>query len=735
MGDVNETLKGSVERITYYAGETGFSVIRLKPAQRHLVPPGAARRDGLVTVVGELPELNPGESLKLTGRWMTHSKHGRQFRSESCEQTLPANIEGLRRYLGSGMIRGIGPVMAERIVRKFGVKTLDVIESNPERLREVLGIGARRVQQVAAAWEEQKAIKEVMILLQSHGVTTRLAVKIFKQYGDAAVDVLESEPYRLARDIWGIGFKTADKIARDMGLPADAPSRIEAGVVYTLNKQADEGHVYVPQAELATKAAELLEVKEEKVEYAVTRLEALDQVKTETITQERKENAVYLTPFYYCEVGVTNRLRRMMNTAGSRLQRLRANPRVRHTGDLELSPQQRQAIEAGLTHKVSVLTGGPGTGKTTILRVLTEMLRRSHCSFALASPTGRAAKRLSEATGHPAKTIHRLLGYSPAGGFERNEENPLDVDMVIVDEASMLDLVLTNNLLKAVDPRSHLLLVGDVDQLPSVGAGDVLRDIIASGLPAVTRLDVIFRQAQDSLIVTNAHRINQGWLPRTPRSAQDFFLFLQSDPDKAAVLLVDVVKNRIPRKFNLDPSRDIQVLSPMYRGSMGVTNLNEMLQEALNPPAPNRPERRMGGRTLRVGDRLMQTRNDYEKGVYNGDIGRLAVLDRVEQTVVVDFEGRTVVYDWMDLDQVVHAFAISVHKAQGSEYPAVVIPMTMQHYLMLQRNLLYTAVTRARRLVVLVGTKKAIAVAVRNSKVSRRHSALDWRLSGEKATP
>ncbi len=734
MGEVNDTLKGSVERITYYAGETGFSVIRLKPVKRHLVPPGAVNRDGLVTVVGELPEINPGESLKLTGRWMTHPKHGRQFRSERCEQTLPATIEGLRRYLGSGMIRGIGPVMAERIVRKFGAKTLEVIESNPERLREVLGIGARRVQQVAAAWEEQKAIKEVMILLQSHGVTTRLAVKIFKQYGDAAVDVLESEPYRLARDIWGIGFKTADKIARDMGLPADAPTRIEAGVVYTLNRQADEGHVYVPQAELATKAAELLEVKEEKVEYAVTRLEALDQVKTETIAKERKENAVYLTPLYYCEVGVTNRLRQMMNTAGSRLHRLRANPRVRHTGDLELSPQQRQAIEAGLTHRVSVLTGGPGTGKTTILRVLTEMLMRSRCTFALASPTGRAAKRLSEATGHPAKTIHRLLEYSPAGGFKRNEESPLDVDMVIVDEASMLDLALTNNLLKAVDPRSHLLLVGDVDQLPSVGAGDVLRDIIASGLAAVTRLDVIFRQAQDSLIVTNAHRINQGWLPLTPRSAQDFFLFVQPDPDKAAALLVDVVKNRIPRKFNLDPSADIQVLSPMYRGRTGVTSLNEILQEALNPSAPDRPERRMGGRMLRVGDRLMQTRNNYEKGVYNGDIGRLAVMDRVEQTVVVDFEGRTVVYDWMDLDQVIHAFAISVHKAQGSEYPAVVIPMTMQHYLMLQRNLLYTAVTRARRLVVLVGTRKAIAVAVRNSKVRQRHSALDWRLSGKKAT-
>ncbi len=732
---MNETLKGLVERITYYAGETGFSVIRLKPVQRHLVPPGATNREGLVTVVGELPELNPGESLKLTGRWMSHPKHGRQFRSENCEQTLPATIEGLRRYLGSGMIRGIGPVMAERIVRKFGVKTLDVIESNPERLREVLGIGARRVQQVAAAWEEQKSIKEIMILLQSHRVSTRLAVKIFKQYGEAAVDVVESEPYRLARDIWGIGFKTADKIARDMGLPADAPTRIEAGVVYTLNKQADEGHVYVPQAELATRAAELLEVKEEKIKYAVTRLEALDQVKAETVAQETEEDAVYLTPFYYCEVGVTNRLRRMMNTRGSRLHRLRADPRVPHTGDLELSPQQRQAIEAGLTNKVSVLTGGPGTGKTTILRVLTEVLTKSRCTFALASPTGRAAKRLCEATGHPAKTIHRLLEYSPAGGFERNEENPLDADMVIVDEASMLDLVLTNNLLQAVDPRSHLLLVGDVDQLPSVGAGDVLRDIIASGLAAVTRLDVIFRQAQDSLIVANAHRINQGWLPQTPRSAQDFFLFVQPDPEKAAALLVDVVKNRVPRKFDLDPSRDIQVLSPMYRGSMGVTNLNEMLQEALNPPAANRPEHRMGGRTLRIGDRLMQTRNNYEKGVYNGDIGRLAVLDRVEQTAVVDFEGRTVGYDWMDLDQIVHAFAISVHKAQGSEYPAVVIPMTMQHYLMLQRNLLYTAVTRARRLVILVGTKKAIAVAVRNSKVNRRHSALDWRLSGKKAPP
>jgi len=386
-------------------------------------------------------------------------------------------------------------------------------------------------------------------------------------------------------------------------------------------------------------------------------------------------------------------------------------------------------VGAALTHKVSVLTGGPGTGKTTALRALIHALLNRGCTFALASPTGRAAKRLSEATGQPAKTIHRLLEYSPAKGFKRNEDDPLDVDMVIVDEASMLDLVLTNNLLKAIDLHSHLLLAGDVDQLPSVGAGDVLRDIIASGVAAVTQLDFIFRQAQDSLIVTNAHRINQGHLPLTPKSAQDFFLFVESEPDKAATLLVDVVKNRIPRKFGMDPLREIQVLAPMYRGSTGVVNLNQKLQEALNPAAADRPERRMGGRTFRVGDRLMQTRNNYDKDVFNGDIGRLVALDGVEQTAMIDFDGRKISYDWMELDEVVHAFAITVHKAQGSEYPAVVMPLTMQHYLMLQRNLLYTGITRAKKLVVLVGTKKAIALAVRNNKVAQRYTALDWRLA------
>ena len=732
---MSDTLEGSVERITYYAGGTGFSVIRLKPAGRRQVPQGAWTRDGLVTVVGELPEINPGESLKLAGRWSSHPKHGRQFRAERCEQVLPATVEGLRRYLGSGMIKGVGPVMAERIVRKFGAETLEVIDTKPRRLRQVLGIGPKRVKQIATAWEEQKAIKEVMIFLQAHGVSTRLAVKIYKQYGDAAVDVVQSNPYQLARDIWGVGFKTADKIARDLGMPADAPERIEAGVVYTLNQEVDQGHVYLPQAELVPKAAGLLVVKEQQVKYAVERLEAEDQVKIEEIGELGNREAlragelgVYLTPFYYSEIGVTNRLRRMVDAPGTRLPPLSLPRATGGMARFALSEQQQQAVQAALVHKVSVLTGGPGTGKTTCLRALIQALQSHQHTFALASPTGRAAKRMSEATGQPAKTIHRLLEYSPAHGFQRNNEDPLDVDMVVIDESSMLDLVLTNNLLKAIDPHSHLLLVGDVDQLPSVGAGDVLRDIIASGVAAVTRLEVIFRQAQNSLIITNSHRINQGQLPLTPRVAQDFFLFVESDPDKAAALLVDVVKNRIPRKFGLDPLTEIQVLSPMYRGSTGVANLNQQLQAALNPPSPAHPERRMGGRIFRVGDRLMQTRNNYNKDVFNGDIGRLAALDGTEQTAVIDFDGRKVVYDWMELDEVVHAFAISVHKSQGSEYPAVVMPVTMQHYLMLQRNLLYTGVTRAKRLVVLVGTKQAIAIAVRNNKVAHRYTALDWRL-------
>ena len=729
---MGESLEGSVERVTYYAGETGFSVIRLRPARRSQIPMAATTPDGLITVVGLLPEVNPGESLRLHGRWLSHAKRGLQFQAEQCEQILPATVEGLRRYLGSGMIRGIGPVMAERIVRKFGIHTLEIIDAEPDRLREVLGIGAKRIRQIATAWEEQKAIKEVMIFLQAHKVSTHLAVKIYKQYGDAAIDVVQSDPYRLARDIWGIGFKTADQIAQDMGWQVDAPSRIEAGVLYVLHQETDEGHVYVPQAELTAKAVEVLTVNDEQVRYAVDRLADGEDIIREELPGAVEEPAVYLRSLYHCEVGVTNRLHRMIETEGTRLRAFRsAGTRPFDlVSDLPLAEQQEQAVRIALTHKVSVLTGGPGTGKTTALRSLIQTLVRHRRTFALASPTGRAAKRLSEATGHEATTIHRLLEFSPAEGFKRDDRHPLDVDMVIVDEASMLDLVLANSLLRAIDPHSHLLLVGDADQLPSVGAGDVLRDIIESGLAPVIRLDVIFRQAKDSLIITNAHRINAGQLPLTPRSGSDFYLFVEPDPDRAAELLVDVVQNRIPARFGLDPLSDVQVLSPMYRGTTGVANLNEKLQRALNPPAPNRPERQLGGRIFRVRDRLMQVRNNYDKEVFNGDIGLLVYLDGVEQTAVIDFEGHRVTYQWNELDEVVHAFAVSVHKSQGSEYPAVVMPVTMQHYLMLQRNLLYTAVTRARQLVVLVGTKKAIAIAVRNNRVARRHTALDWRLQG-----
>jgi exodeoxyribonuclease V alpha subunit len=729
---MTESLEGSVERVTYYAGETGFSVIRLRPARRSQIPMGAVTPDGLITVVGLLPEANPGESLRLHGRWLSHARHGLQFSAEQCEQILPATVEGLRRYLGSGMIRGVGPVMAERIVRKFGISTLEIIDTEPARLREVLGIGAKRVRQIAAAWEEQKAIKEVMIFLQAHKVSTRLAVKIYKEYGDAAIDIVQSDPYRLARDIWGIGFRTADQIAQDMGWQVDAPSRIEAGVLYLLHQETDEGHVYVPQAELTAKAVEVLAVNDEQVRYAVDRLAEGEDIVRQELPGATEEPAIYLRSLYHCEIGVTHRLHRMIETEATRLQLFRS-PGARPfdlVSDLPLAEQQEQAVRVALTHKVSVLTGGPGTGKTTALRALIQTLVRHRRSFALASPTGRAAKRLSEATGHDATTIHRLLEYSPSEGFKRDDRHPLDVDMVIVDEASMLDLVLANNLLRAIDPHSHLLLVGDADQLPSVGAGDVLRDIIQSGLAPVTRLDVIFRQARDSLIITNAHRINAGQLLLTPRSAADFFLFVEPDPDRAAELLVDIVQNRIPAKFGLDPLSDVQVLSPMYRGNTGVANLNEKLQQALNPPAPNRPERQLGGRIFRVRDRLMQVRNNYDKEVFNGDIGLLVYLDGVEQTAVIDFEGHRVTYQWNELDEVVHAFAVSVHKSQGSEYPAVVMPVTMQHYLMLQRNLLYTAVTRARQLVVLVGTKKAIAIAVRNNQVARRHTALEWRLQG-----
>jgi exodeoxyribonuclease V alpha subunit len=743
-----DTLTGSVERITFYNPENGYSVLRLRPDRGRIQ---GVNRDGLVTITGNLPELSPGEHLRLSGQWVNHPKHGLQFQSEVCEQILPATLAGIRRYLGSGLVKGIGPRLADRIVAQFGLQTLEVIEEQPERLREVADIGPKRSRLIAAAWQEQKQVKEIMLFLHGHGVSTNLAVKIFKQYGDQALEVVRSDPYRLARDIFGVGFKTADRIAQSLGLPADHPRRIEAGILYALNENSNEGNVYAPQPLLAQQAVELLQVPPEAIPPALESLARDQLIQQELLPYQAGEfphsqgpaiaetpaaygqTAVYLAPLYYSETGAAERLSALASAWPSRLSDL---PPAFIQLDPMLSGEQQEAIRNALSHPLSVLTGGPGTGKTTCLKALIAALEAAHKTYALASPTGRAAKRLSQATDRPASTIHRLLGYSPGEGFKYNGDNPLKIDLLVIDEASMLDLVLANQLLKALQPGTHLLLVGDVDQLPSVGAGDVLRDVIASGVARITRLNVIFRQAAHSHIITNAHRINQGKPPvflKTGDEADgqapgDFFLFPAQTPEEAAHWVQEVVCQRIPQKFGFHPRDEIQVLAPMYRGPAGVNALNTVLQERLNPPGLMKPEKTLYGQTFRPGDKVMQTQNNYDKDVFNGDIGFVAAIDPVNQSLGIDFDGRLVAYDWSEADQIVLAYAISVHKAQGSEFLAVVIPILTSHYLMLQRNLLYTALTRARKLCVLVGNLRAINIAVRNNRVAQRFTALDWRL-------
>lgn len=746
-----DTLTGSVERLTFYNPENGYSVVRLKPERAWVQGMGL---DGLITITGNLPELSPGEHLRLQGKWVNHPKHGLQFQVEICEQILPATVAGMRRYLGSGLVRGIGPRLAERIVVHFGERTLEVIEHQPELLLQVPDIGPKRASLIASAWEEQKQIKEIMLFLHSYGVSTNLATKIYKQYGDRALDIVRADPYQLARDIYGVGFKTADRIAQALGLPTDHPRRIEAGLIYALNQATDEGHVFMPQPELIESAAGLLEVAAESISPAIKRLEEsqavyVDHLPVLSRAKGRESDkpeasagrqigeegsmygspAVYLAQLYYGERGVAERLSVLAGAFPTRLSDL---PPAFINLDSRLSEQQQAAIRTSLSQPLSVLTGGPGTGKTTALKALIEVLEAANKHCSLASPTGRAAKRLSQATGRPASTIHRLLGYSPGEGFKYNLDNQLPADFVVVDEASMLDLYLAHHLLRALQPSAHLLLVGDVDQLPSVGAGDVLRDVIASGIAPVTRLSLIFRQAAHSQIITNAHRINQGQMPlfTAPGSIDggDFFLFPAETPEEAANWVEQVVCTRIPQKFGYHPRADIQVLSPMYRGPVGVNMLNERLQARLNPPEAAKPEKRLFGQLFRAGDKVMQLLNNYEKDVFNGDIGTVFTLDPIEHNLVVEFEGRALTYDWSEVDQLVLAYAVSVHKSQGAEYPVVVLPLVTQHYMMLQRNLLYTAVTRAKRLCVLVGSRRAIGIAVRNDQVARRYTALDWRL-------
>ncbi len=717
-----QTLEGTVERLTFQNEENGYTVAKLVPAGKSYE----------VTVVGPLTGVQVGESVRLRGLWTSHPKYGRQFEVRSYTVRLPATVEGLRKYLGSGLIKGVGPVNAGRIVDYFGLKTLEVIEREPQRLREVPGVGAKRTARITAAWKEQKQIKEIMIFLQGHGVSTGLAVKIYKKYGDEAIATVRQNPYRLAQDIWGIGFKTADKIARELGIAADAPERLRAGLRHALGGFSDDGHCFAEREALLTAAVELLEVDREACAAQLDVLLRMEELLLD-------EEAIYLPPFFYAEQGVANKLHQLLTHPRDRLALFQqldwesAFAWLDGRNAFTLAPQQREAVRMALTEKVSVLTGGPGTGKTTITTAIIQLLHAKGKRVLLAAPTGRAAKRLSETTGVEAKTLHRLLEFSPSAGnlFLRDQENPLDADLIIVDEASMIDILLMNHLVKALEAGVHLLLVGDVDQLPSVGPGNVLRDLIESGAIPVTRLETIFRQAEDSYIVVNAHRINEGELP-VFEGARDFFLFRFGEAEQAADWVLDIVAERIPRKFGYEPETEIQVLSPLHRGAAGVSELNRRLQARLNPPAAGRDEYPTGQRIFRVGDRVMQIRNDYDRQVFNGDMGRVTAVDLEESLLTVNFEGLAVGYEFTQLDELVHAYAVSIHKSQGSEFPAVVVPILTQHYVMLQRNLLYTAVTRARELVVLVGDYRAIAIAVHNDRIAQRNTRLALRLQAKR---
>jgi exodeoxyribonuclease V alpha subunit len=726
-----DTLTGTIERITFYNEENGYTVLKMTPDEKQQT--GATARDGTIAVVGSMPELAAGESVEFTGSWFNDPRWGLQFRAEMVRPVIPSTEDGIINYLSSGLVKGIGPRTAEKIVDHFGADTLKILEKNPERLDEVRGLKTDLAKRLITAWAENQAVRQTMIYLQGYGISSKMAVRIHNEYGYETVKKIEENPYRLADEVFGYGFLKADAIALKMGFAPDSKERIRAGLHYALNKLASEGHTYAPRAMLLSTAAELLGIEQSsKIAVALDGQVAAEELMTDKIDGE---TALYLPMFYHSEAGAAQLLMLIANSPSSLIGAWKTTKwpnflaELAKKNDVSLSEQQQGAVKAALTTKLSVLTGGPGTGKTTTLQMVINALVSAKRSFKLASPTGRAAKRLSEATGYPASTIHRLLGFSPDGGFLMDEDAQLDADMVIVDEASMLDLVLFYNLLKAIRPSTHLMLVGDVDQLPSVGAGNVLRDVIESGLAHVTRLETIFRQSEDSLIVVNAHRVNQGEAPHTHNKSSDFYFFKEEDPQAAAELVVDIVQNRLPSKFGYDPVDDIQVIAPMYRGPAGVNALNEMLQIALNGEK-RRAEKRVGGRLFRAGDKVMQIKNNYEKEVFNGDIGRIQGIDLDDNLFEVVMDGRFIYYDFTEVEELTHAYCISTHRSQGAEYPVVVIPLLTQHYMMLQRNLLYTAITRAKKMVVLVGTQKAIHMAVGNNKVSERYSGLLARVKG-----
>ena len=699
-------LRCVVERITYQNTENGYTVLKC----------AAKNYKDLVTVVGIMPEIHVGAVLSLEGMWKMDSKYGRQFSAEKFEETLPATVYGIEKYLGSGLIKGVGPKFAKRIVAKFGKDTLDIIEKNPDALNNVEGIGKVRVERIKKSWQEQKEIKNIMLFLQSHEVSTSHATRIFKTYGNKSIQIVQENPYRLADDIWGIGFKTADRIAEKMGFEKDRFIRLRSGILYALNKLAENGHCFAVRDQLIQKAKELLETDIPELEITLD-----EMMRTGDVI--RYEEAIYLPPFYYSETGCAKRLLRLLETKSeTKADAENIVKSVIQNAAIAYDEIQEEAIRTAVNSKVMVLTGGPGTGKTTTTMGIISALQMMGCQILLAAPTGRAAKRMAETTGMEAKTIHRLLEYKMPDGYQKNEEHPLEGDVLILDECSMVDVMLMYNLLKAVPPQMSLILVGDTDQLPSVGPGNVLKDVIASGIVPVIRLTRIFRQAQGSRIIMNAHRINRGE-PIDMRGGKDSdFFFAQKETNEEVVdTLVRYCTKNLPNYYHVDAFRDIQVLTPMQRGICGAANLNQLLQEAMNPCSLFL---KRGGTQYRLGDKVMQIRNNYDKEVFNGDIGTISKVDIEERELAVCYDGRDVTYDISELDELTLAYAVTIHKSQGSEYPIVVMPFTMSHFVMLQRNLLYTGVTRAKKILVLIGEKKAVFYAVGNETTTGRNTKL-----------
>ena len=733
-----EHIRGVVERITYQNEQNGYSVIKCR----------VKNYADLVTVVGSMPEVHVGSVLYIGGSWRVDPKYGRQFAMETFEETLPATAYGIEKYLGSGLVRGVGPKFAKRIVEKFGKDTLTVIEEEPDRLLSVPGIGKTRVERIKKSWAEQKEIKNIMLFLQGHDVSTAHATRIYKTYGNDSIKTVQENPYRLADDIWGIGFKTADTIAEKMGFGHEKYARLRSGLMYTLNKLSEGGHCFATREMLLKTGTELLDVDESLLSMSLDEMIRAEDVITEEIPAPPEQaavappqKAIYLPPFYFSEVGVVKRMKAVLeNSAGFRIRTDGLTERIRQKTGMVYDQIQQQAILSAVQHKTLILTGGPGTGKTTTTLGIITAFREAGASILLAAPTGRAAKRLSEATGMEAKTIHRLLEVKPPEGYQKNEVNPLEGDVLIIDECSMIDVMLMYNMLKAVPDSMTLILVGDVDQLPSVGAGNVLRDLIDSECFPVVKLTRIFRQAQTSRIIMNAHRINEGIMPDISNGRDTDFFFMDmekagerdglTNDDTAAIAelsaktIVDLVKTKLSRYYKTPPS-DIQVLTPMQRGVVGASNLNLILQEALNPGGIGL---KRGGVTYRFRDKVMQIRNNYDKEVFNGDIGVISSVDAEDRSLTVDFDGRNVEYDISELDELVLAYATTIHKAQGSEYPIVVMPVLMNHFVMLQRNLIYTGITRAKKILVIVGTRKALAYAVRNVTVTKRNTLLKERL-------